>query len=63
MHRERLRWLFAMGLMLGLLPRGLSNGTFARTLAAGGPGQGALLSDLFSLGTLPALMILGTGAG
>lgn len=63
LNQDRPRWLFPMGLMLGLLPCGLSYGAFARSLAAGGPGQGALMSALFGLGTLPALMILGTGAG
>lgn len=54
--------LFALGLMLGLLPCGLSYGAFARTLTAGGMGQGALWAALFGVGTLPGLLLLGTGA-
>jgi uncharacterized protein len=63
LKQDRTRWLFIVGMMLGLLPCGLSYGAFARSLAAGGLGQGALFSALFGLGTLPALMILGTSAG
>jgi hypothetical protein len=55
-------WLLAMGAMLGLLPCGLSYGAFARALAAGSMGRGALWTLLFGLGTLPALLLLGTGA-
>ena len=54
--------LFALGSMLGLLPCGLSYGAFARTLTAGGMGQGALWAALFGAGTLPGLLLLGTGA-
>lgn len=60
-HRNAL-WLFIVGLMLGLLPCGLSYGAFARALVAGGAGQGALMAALFGAGTLPGLLILGTGA-
>jgi uncharacterized protein len=63
LNKDGIGWLFPMGLMLGLLPCGLSYGAFARALAAGNPSQGALLTALFGLGTLPALMLLGTGAG
>jgi sulfite exporter TauE/SafE len=56
------RWLFVMGLMLGLLPCGLSYGVFARALAAGGAAQGALMAALFGFGTLPGLLLLATGA-
>jgi len=54
--------LFALGLMLGLLPCGLSYGAFARTLTAKGMGIGALWAALFGAGTLPGLLLLGTGA-
>jgi uncharacterized protein len=63
LNRQGIGWLFPMGLMLGLLPCGLSYGAFARALAAGSPAQGAWMTALFGLGTLPALMLLGTGAG
>jgi uncharacterized protein len=63
LDRQGVGWLFPMGLMLGLLPCGLSYGAFARALAAGSSGRGALMTALFGLGTLPALMLLGTGAG
>lgn len=62
MNRGSALWLFAMGLMLGLLPCGLSYAAFARALAAGGVIQGGLMAALFGLGTLPGLMLLGTGA-
>jgi sulfite exporter TauE/SafE len=52
---------FALGLMLGLLPCGLSFAAFARALAAGGFLQGAALVAAFALGTLPGLLLLGTG--
>jgi sulfite exporter TauE/SafE len=54
--------MFLLGLLLGLLPCGLSYAAFARALAAGGPAQGALLVLAFSLGTLPGLLLVGTGA-
>ena len=63
LNRQEIVWLFPMGLMLGLLPCGLSYGAFARALGAGDPFKGALMTGLFGLGTLPALLLLGTGAG
>jgi sulfite exporter TauE/SafE len=62
LDRRNLLWLLAMGLLLGLLPCGLSYGAFARALAAGGMAQGAFLTALFGMGTLPVLLLLGTGA-
>lgn len=62
LDRRNMLWLLAMGLLMGLLPCGLSYGAFARALAAGGIGPGALLTALFGLGTLPGLLLLGTGA-
>lgn len=62
-NRDGIRWLLVMGIMLGLLPCGLSYAAFARALAAGGPFRGALMTAVFGLGTLPVLMLLGTGAG
>jgi sulfite exporter TauE/SafE len=54
--------MFLVGLMMGLLPCGLSFAAFSRALAAGGPFSGALLVFAFALGTLPGLLLLGTGA-
>jgi uncharacterized protein len=62
LNRGSALWLFAMGLLLGLLPCGLSYAAFARALAAGSLVQGALMTALFGLGTLPGLLLLGTGA-
>ncbi|MEL6177332.1 MAG: sulfite exporter TauE/SafE family protein [Myxococcota bacterium] len=54
--------VFLIGLMLGLLPCGLSFAAFARALAAGGPLEGALMALAFGLGTMPALFVVGAGA-
>jgi len=54
--------MFLVGLMMGLLPCGLSFAAFSRALSAGGPFSGALLVFAFALGTLPGLLLLGTGA-
>jgi sulfite exporter TauE/SafE len=54
--------LFWVGLMMGFLPCGLSFAAFSRALAAGGPIRGAGLVFAFALGTLPGLLLLGTGA-
>ncbi len=62
LNRRNMLWLLGMGLLLGLLPCGLSYGAFARALAGGGMGPGALLTAAFGLGTLPGLLLLGTGA-
>jgi sulfite exporter TauE/SafE len=53
--------LFATGLVMGLLPCGLSFGAFARALAAAEPFTGGVLTLLFGLGTLPGLLLLGSG--
>jgi len=58
--RDSLR-MFVTGLVMGLLPCGLSFGAFARSLAAASLLGGAGLALLFGLGTLPGLMLLGTG--
>jgi sulfite exporter TauE/SafE len=52
----------ALGLVLGLLPCGLSYAAFSRALAAGGFAGGAFLAAAFAAGTLPGLLLLGTGA-
>jgi len=53
--------LFVMGLVMGMLPCGLSFGAFARALATAEPLKGAGLTLAFGLGTLPGLLLLGTG--
>lgn len=54
--------MFLLGLVLGFLPCGLSFAAFARALPAGGFLRGALMVLAFGLGTLPGLLLLGTGA-
>ena len=49
-----------LGLMLGLLPCGLSFAAFAAALPAGGAWQGGARLLAFGLGTLPGLLLLGT---
>lgn len=58
--RNSLR-MFVTGLIMGLLPCGLSFGAFARSLAAADLLTGAGMTLLFGLGTLPGLLLLGTG--
>lgn len=53
--------LFATGLVMGLLPCGLSFGAFARALATAEPLTGAAMTLAFGIGTLPGLLLLGTG--
>lgn len=53
--------LFATGLVMGLLPCGLSFGAFARALATADPLAGGALTLAFGIGTLPGLLLLGTG--
>jgi hypothetical protein len=53
---------FFLGIMLGFLPCGLSYGAFAQALGTGNSAQGALLVLAFSVGTVPGLVLLGTGA-
>lgn len=57
----RLAVFFAQGLLLGLLPCGLSYGAFAQALAAADAADGSLLVLGFALGTSPGLLLLGTG--
>ena len=54
--------MFAVGLIMGFLPCGLSFAAFARALPTGGPLKGAVLVFAFALGTIPGLLLLGTGA-
>jgi uncharacterized protein len=53
--------MLLLGIMLGFLPCGLSFAAFARALAAGGPIEGGMLTVVFAAGTLPGLLLLGTG--
>ncbi|MGA9480044.1 MAG: sulfite exporter TauE/SafE family protein [Desulfobacterales bacterium] len=50
------------GLLMGFLPCGLSFAAFSRALAAGGFLDGFLLLSAFGIGTLPGLLLIGTGA-
>jgi sulfite exporter TauE/SafE len=54
--------MLVLGMALGFLPCGLSFAAFARALPAGGLLPGALMTLAFGLGTLPGLLLLGTGA-
>ncbi|MEI2741453.1 MAG: sulfite exporter TauE/SafE family protein [Candidatus Competibacter sp.] len=64
------RWLpvrtplqaFGIGLVWGWLPCGLVYSALVWAMGAGGAGSGALLMLSFGLGTLPALLALGTAA-
>ncbi|MBW2523950.1 MAG: sulfite exporter TauE/SafE family protein [Deltaproteobacteria bacterium] len=51
-----------LGLVLGLLPCGLSFAAFAAALGTGSALEGGLAVLLFGLGTLPGLLLLGTAA-
>jgi len=52
-----------LGLMLGLIPCGLSYGGFAMALQAESVVNGMLMTGALGLGTLPGLLLLGTGIG
>jgi len=54
--------MLLIGLLLGLLPCGLSYAAFARILDAGSPWSAGILVLAFGLGTLPGLLIIGTSA-
>jgi len=51
---------YPLGLLLGLLPCGLSYSVFIASAGTGGPLQGFLTALAFGLGTLPALLFFGT---
>ena len=51
---------FLLGLVLGLLPCGLSYTVFIAAAGTGGAFPGSLLAILFGLGTLPAVLLFGT---
>jgi uncharacterized protein len=50
-----------IGLVLGFLPCGLSYGAFAQALGTGSSTAGALRVLAFAAGTVPGLLLLGTG--
>jgi len=54
--------MFFIGMMMGLLPCGLSFAAFTRALPSGSPIKGAAMVFAFALGTVPGLLLLGTGA-
>ena len=53
---------YFLGIMLGFLPCGLSYGAFAQALGTGNATQATLLVLAFAVGTVPGLVLLGTGA-
>ncbi len=53
--------MLVSGAVMGFLPCGLSFGAFSRVLAIDDPFQGAVLTLAFGLGTLPGLLLLGSG--
>ena len=50
------------GMFMGFIPCGLSFAAFSRALAASRPIEGGAFLLAFGLGTLPGLLLLGTGA-
>ena len=54
--------MLLVGMLLGLLPCGLSYAAFARTVPSGGAAPGAMLAGAFGVGTVPGLLIVGTAA-
>ncbi|HET8725262.1 MAG TPA: sulfite exporter TauE/SafE family protein [Anaeromyxobacteraceae bacterium] len=54
---------YPLGLLLGLLPCGLSYSAFAAAAATGSPVRGLLLALAFGAGTLPALLAAGAIVG
>ncbi len=54
--------LYPLGLLLGLLPCGLSYSIFVGAAATGAPVPGMLLALAFGLGTVPALVLAGAAA-
>jgi sulfite exporter TauE/SafE len=53
---------YALGLLLGFLPCGLSYSAFVGAAATGGLPQGLLFTLAFALGTVPALLVVGGAA-
>lgn len=61
-QKDEVLVMFLTGMMMGLLPCGLSFAAFSRALAASSPQQGAFLLLAFGFGTLPGLLLIGTSA-
>jgi sulfite exporter TauE/SafE len=55
--------VLALGALNGLLPCGLVYSALLVAASTGGPLTGAAGMAVFGLGTLPALLIMGVGAG
>lgn len=53
---------FGVGLAWGWLPCGMAYAMLAAAALTGGAGSGALVMAMFGLGTMPAMLALGTGA-
>ena len=51
---------YALGVVLGFLPCGLLYGALAAAASAGSPAAGAMAMASFTLGTVPALVAVGT---
>ena len=60
--KKRHAEMLLLGMMMGLLPCGLSFAAFTRALPSGSPINGAAMVFAFALGTVPGLLLLGTGA-
>lgn len=54
---------FAGGILVGFLPCGLVYGFLALALSSGSLWRGAVIMGLFGIGTVPALVATGCGAG
>lgn len=54
--------MLLIGLIMGFLPCGLSFAAFSRALATGSVFMGGTFLLAFGLGTLPGLLLIGTGA-
>lgn len=58
----RVTTMLGVGACMGFLPCGLSFAAFSRVIAAPSMTSGAIMMLTFGIGTLPALLFLGTGA-
>ncbi len=62
LSKNRQTEMLLLGMMMGFLPCGLSFAAFTRALPSGNPINGAAMVFAFALGTVPGLLLLGTGA-
>jgi sulfite exporter TauE/SafE len=62
LQATRARNVFLAGMVNGLLPCGLVYGYLTLAATAEGPWRGAALMALFGLGTVPAMVLLGSGS-